>query len=138
MTHNILSYVKSLTKAWNSHELEQVLPCYSEEYEGVDIGEAKIQHGREAVREMLLRYWKAFPDLRFTVRSTVAEGNRIAISWLAEGTQQGPIMNIPPTGRKVEIRGVSIIDVKDGLVVHGEYIWDLAGMLRHMGLLPEL
>jgi hypothetical protein len=47
-------------------------------------------------------------------------------------------MNIPPTGRQVQVRGVSIIEVKDGLIVRGQYIWDLAGMLRHMGLLPEL
>jgi hypothetical protein len=47
-------------------------------------------------------------------------------------------MNIPPTGHKVQVRGVSIIDVEDGLIVRGQYIWDLAGMLRHMGLLPEL
>jgi hypothetical protein len=33
---------------------------------------------------------------------------------------------------------MSVIDVENGLVVRGQYIWDLAGMLRHMGLLPEL
>ena len=137
MTH-IVSYIQELTDAWNSHDLERVLPYYSEEYEGVDIGEPQLQHGREAVKEMLIRYWRAFPDLQFTVENLVVEEGRMAIAWLAEGTQQGPIMNIPPTGRRVEIRGVSIIDVKDGLVVRGEYIWDLAGMLRHMGLLPEL
>ena len=104
----------------------------------MDIGEPQLQRGREAVKEMLIRYWRAFPDLQFTVENLVVEEGRMAIAWLAEGTQQGPIMNIPPTGRRVEIRGVSIIDVKDGLVVRGEYIWDLAGMLRHMGLLPEL
>lgn len=137
MTH-IVSYIQELTDAWNSHDLERVLPYYSEEYEGVDIGEPQLQRGREAVKEMLIRYWRAFPDLQFTVENLVVEEGRMAIAWLAEGTQQGPIMNIPPTGRRVEIRGVSIIDVKDGLVVRGEYIWDLAGMLRHMGLLPEL
>jgi len=138
MTDSLVSYVQHLTDAWNSHELEQVLVHYSEEYEGVDIGASGLQRGREAVKEMLVRYWKAFPDLKFTVQSSVAEDGRIAISWLAEGTQQGPIMNIPPTGRQVKVRGVSIIDVKDNLVVRGEYVWDLAGMLRHMGLLPEL
>ncbi|MBI5838768.1 MAG: ester cyclase [Chloroflexi bacterium] len=138
MTHDLISYIQRLTNAWNSHDLEQVLPYYSEEYEGVDIGEPQLQRGRKAVKAMLLRYWGAFPDLQFTVENTVAEAGRIAISWLAEGTQQGLIMNIPPTGRKVEIRGVSVIDVKDGLVVRGEYIWDLAGMLRSLGLLPQL
>ena len=138
MTNKIPAYIQDLTAAWNSYDLERVLPYYSEEYEGVDIGEPKVQHGREAVREMLVRYWKAFPDLRFRVESTVAEENRIAISWYAVGTHQGPIMNVPATGHKVEVRGVSVIEVENSLVVRGQYIWDLAGMLRHMGLLPEL
>jgi len=138
MTHNLILYIQNLTDAWNSHDLEVVLPYYAENYEGVDLGEPRVQHGRNAVKEMLLRYWQAFPDLHFTVQNTVAEENRIAISWCAEGTHQGQIMHIPPTGHKIQIRGVSIIDVKDSLVMRGEYIWDLAGMLRHMGLLPEL
>jgi hypothetical protein len=33
---------------------------------------------------------------------------------------------------------MSIIDVQDGLIVRAQSIWDMAGMLRHMGLLPEL
>jgi len=138
MIPDIMTYVQRLTHAWNSHDLEQVLPYYSEEYEGSNIGEPQLQRGRASVREMLLTYWKAFPDLQFRVESTVTEESRIAISWLAEGTHQGTIMNIPATGHKVEVRGVSIIDVEDGLVVRGQYIWDLAGMLRHMGLLPKL
>jgi hypothetical protein len=33
---------------------------------------------------------------------------------------------------------MSVINVQDGLVVSGQYVWDMAGMLRHLGLLPEL
>jgi steroid delta-isomerase-like uncharacterized protein len=138
MTNNLAAYIQDLTDAWNSYNLERVLPYYSEHYEGADIGQPRVQYGRQAVRESLVRYWKAFPDLRFRVTGTVTEQNRIAISWYAEGTHQGQIMHIPPTGHKVEVKGMSVIEVEDGLVVRGQYIWDLAGMLRHMGLLPEL
>lgn len=138
MTNNLAAYIQDLTDSWNSYDLERILPYYSEEYEAMDIGQPHVQHGRDAVKEMLVRYWKAFPDLIFRVESTVVEENRIAISWYAIGTHQGPIMNVPATGHKVEVRGISIIDVENGLVARGCHIWDLAGMLRHMGLLPEL
>ena len=138
MTNNLAAYIQDLTDSWNSYDLERILPYYSEEYEAMDIGQPHVQHGRDAVKEMLVRYWKAFPDLIFRVESTVVEENRIAISWYAIGTHQGPIMNVPATGHKVEVRGISIIDVENGLVARGCRIWDLAGMLRHMGLLPEL
>jgi len=138
MTTDLATYAEMINEAWNSHDIEKVLSFYSPEYVGDDVGQASLLRGHEGLRAMLEQYWSAFPDLRFKVISTLVEGDRLAIVWIGEGTHQGTIMNIPPTGHKVEVRGVSIIDVENGKVVRGQYIWDLAGMLRHMGLLPEL
>jgi steroid delta-isomerase-like uncharacterized protein len=138
MTTDLATYAEMINEAWNSHDIEKVLSFYSPEYVGDDVGQASLLRGHEGLRAMLEQYWSAFPDLRFKVISTLVEGDRLAIVWIGEGTHQGTIMNIPPTGHKVEVRGVSIIDVENGLIVRGQYVWDLAGMLRHMGLLPEL
>jgi steroid delta-isomerase-like uncharacterized protein len=138
LTADLTTYANTINEAWNSHDIEKVLSFYSPEYIGDDVGQASLLRGHEGLRAMLEMYWEAFPDLQFAVTDTVVQVSRVAIAWVAEGTHQGPIMNIPPTWRRVEVRGVSIIDVEGGLVVRGQYIWDLAGMLRHMGLLPEL
>jgi steroid delta-isomerase-like uncharacterized protein len=138
MMADLATYAKTINDAWNSHDLERVLRFYSSGCVSDDVGQASLMHGREGLHAMLTAYWKAFPDLRFEITDTVVQDSRIAIAWVAEGTHQGTIMNIPPTGHKVEVRGVSIIDIEHGLVVRGQYIWDLAGMLRHLGLLPEL
>jgi len=138
MTSDLATYADTINQAWNSHDIEKVLNFYSSEYVGEDVGQASLLHGHEGLRAMLEMYWRAFPDLQFAVMEAVVQDSRVAIVWVAEGTHQGTIMNIPPTGHRVEVRGVSIINVKDGRVVSGQHIWDLAGMLRHMGLLPEL
>jgi len=138
MTPDLATYADTINQAWNSHDMERVLTFYSPDYVGSDVGHADLLRGHASLRAILEMYWRAFPDLRLAVTSTVVQDSRVAVVWVAEGTHQGPIMNIPPTGRKVEVRGVSVIDVKDGLIVRGQYIWDLAGMLRNMGLLPEL
>ena len=138
MTADLVAFAESITDAWNSHDLDKVLGFYSSQYVGEDVGQAFLLRGHEGIRAMLENYWQAFPDLEFTVTDTVMQDSRMVIVWMAEGTHQGLIMNIPPTGHRVAVRGVSIVDVEDGLVVRGQYIWDLAGMLRHMRLLPEL
>lgn len=138
MTADLATFADYVNEAWNSHDIEEVLDFYSPEYIGEDVGQAFLLRGHEGIRAMLENYWQAFPDLEFTVTDTVIQDSRVAIVWIAEGTHQGTILNIPPTGHCVAVRGVSIIDVEDGLVVRGQYIWDLAGMLRHMGLLPAL
>jgi steroid delta-isomerase-like uncharacterized protein len=138
MTTNLAFYSDIINQAWNSHDIEKVLSFYSPDYIADDVGLASVLRGHGALREMLQTYWRAFPDLEIAVTDMVIEGSRVVSAWVAAGTHQGTIMNIPPTGHKVQVRGMSIIDVEDGLIVRGQYIWDLAGMLRHMGLLPEL
>jgi steroid delta-isomerase-like uncharacterized protein len=138
MTADLATYADIINQVWNSHDIESVLNFYSPDYVGSDVGQSAPQHGHQGLRDMLQMYWKAFPDLQFRLTDSIIEDSRVAIVWVAEGTHVGPIMNIPPTGRKVQVRGMSVINVENGLIVRGQYIWDLAGMLRHMGLLPEL
>jgi steroid delta-isomerase-like uncharacterized protein len=122
MTTHLATYAEIIRDAWNSHDIEKVLSFYSPEYVGDDVGQASLLRGHKSLRSMLEQYWRAFPDLRFKIVSTLVEGNRLAITWVGEGTHQGTILNIPPTGHKVESRGVSILEVQDGLVVHGQSI----------------
>ena len=138
MTVNLATYADMINQAWNSHDIEKVLSFYSPDYIADDVGLASVLRGHTGLREMLQTYWRAFPDLEIAMTDMVIEGSRVVSAWVAAGTHEGKIMNIPPTGHRVQVRGVSIIDVEDGLIIRGQYIWDLAGMLRHMGLLPEL
>ena len=138
MITDLTNYADIINRAWNSHDTESVLNFYSPDYIGIDVGQPALQRGHKGLRAMLQTYWKGFPDLQLMVKERVVEDSRVAIVWVAEGTHQGPIMNIPPTGHKVQVRGMSVIHVENGLVVRGQHIWDLAGMLRHIGLLPEL
>ena len=138
MIADLAAFTAMINEAWNSHNMDQVIRFYSPEYVGNDVGQPTLQRGHQGLREMLQTYWRAFPDLHFRVTDRMIEDSRVAILWVAEGTHQGPIMNIPPTGHKVRVRGMSVIHVEKGLVIGGQYIWDQAGMLRHLGLLPEL
>ncbi len=138
MTAELAIFASVINRAWNSHDIEKVLSFYAPDFVGSDVGMARPLKGHADLRAMLENYWAAFPDLKFTITHTVVEGFRAALVWQAEGTHRGLIMNIPPTGRRVRVRGVSLIEVENGLVVRSQYIWDLAGMLRNMGLLPEL
>ena len=138
MSTELTSYAENMNQAWNSHNIDRVIGFFSPDYIGDDVGLASPMHGRDGFRTRLQEYWTAFPDLRFELISILVDGNRLVIVWNCIGTHQGTIMHIPATGHKVHVRGVSILDVQDGMVVRGQHIWDMAGMLRHMGLLPKL
>jgi steroid delta-isomerase-like uncharacterized protein len=93
--------------------------------------------GPAAVERTFARLLRAFPDAVFT-GDTIVEGDRVALAWTLRGTHKAPFLNVPATGRTVEFRGVSMLTVADGLIVRGTRIWDVAGFLRSVRLLPEL
>jgi steroid delta-isomerase-like uncharacterized protein len=138
MSRHLSEIVNGLVTAWNSHDIERVVSYYAPEYVGHDVGESKPQHGPDDVAQSMTRYLRAFPDLKFMGEDTVMDGRRVALAWRVAGTHQGPLANIPASGRTVDICGVSWLVIEHGQVVRGRYIYDSAGLLRAIGLLPEL
>ena len=63
--------------------------------------------GPAAIRAVIEGYRAAFPDLRFTVHETMAEGGTVGVRWTAEGTHRGPLMGMEPTGNAARWTGIS-------------------------------
>lgn len=135
---SVARLVTELVEAWNAHDPERVAALYAPTYEGTDVGEASPQRGPEAVRQMVTRYLSAFPDLEFVAQETIVQGQRAALMWKARGTHRGSLMNIPATNRPTEIRGMSLLTMEGEKITCETSIWDVAGFLRSIGLLPEL
>lgn len=137
-TAAVTAFIDQLMASWNSHDKQLILSYYADDYSGVESSEAGELYGRDSVARMLDKFFVGFPDLHISLIDFVQNGDRLALYWKAEGRQTGPIINIPPTGKKVSIQGVSFLHINDGLITRGAHLWDMAGMLRDLGLLPRL
>jgi steroid delta-isomerase-like uncharacterized protein len=127
-----------LMTAWNEHNVDRVMSFYAPDYVGVDVGQATPEHGLDGKRLAVIHYLHAFPDLYFVPEEPVGQDNTVVVNWIARGTHLGPFMNIPPSRRTIKVRGVSTLKLRDGKIVEAIYVWDVAGMLREIGLLPDL
>lgn len=136
--NNLKKITTDLIDAFNAHDVDRAASFFSTEYHGVDVSQASPHSGREGIRKNLSLYIEAFPDFQIKADETITNGNRIVVIWSSKATHQGKLMNIPPTGRKIESRGVTVLTVENNQVKRGLYFWDVAGVLREMGLLPEL
>lgn len=131
--------IRDVVEAWNAHDIDRVVSLYSPDFEETDVALAEPQRGREAIRRTLRRYLLAFPDLAITADDVVAQDDCVALVWTLTGHHRGILLNIPATGRAVRVRGVSIMNFNAaGQITRLQRIWDLAGLLRAIGLLPEL
>src|SRR5687767_4314409 len=62
--------------------------------------------GPEGERQHVGMIRAAFPDLQITVEELVADGDTVAARWTLTGTNTGPFMDRPSTGRSVTFWGV--------------------------------
>ena len=74
------------------------------------------RQGRQAAADFIKEMRAAFPDMKGTIRSLVAEGDQVTAHWEATGTHQGPYRGAAPTGQPVTWEGVSLYRVKDGRI----------------------
>ncbi|HXN00466.1 MAG TPA: ester cyclase [Candidatus Dormibacteraeota bacterium] len=95
--------------------------------------------GREAFKQFLKMYYAAFPDLHFTVEDQVAEGDKVVTRWSSEGTHNGELMGIAPTGKHVaSVTGITIDRYSGGKFVEGWGNWDTLGLMQKLGVIPAL
>jgi steroid delta-isomerase-like uncharacterized protein len=95
-------------------------------------------HGREGYKGWVTMVRNAFPDWHQTIHDQVAEGDKVATRWIVQGTHQGPIWGIPPTGKKIEMKGMYLVRCAGGQLVEEWCHYDALGMLQQLGVIPAM
>jgi steroid delta-isomerase-like uncharacterized protein len=74
------------------------------------------------LRQRMARAQDAFEDARYSIDEYIVQGSAVAWRWTIRGTHTKTIMGVEPTGKVVEIAGLSAAVLKDGKVVeHWEF-----------------
>jgi predicted ester cyclase len=92
--------------------------------------------GLEGAKQKWAMYLAGIPDLRVTIEELVAEGDKVAVRRSYEGTHQGELLSIPPTGKQVRIGGISIFRLAEGKIAeHWEQL-DRLALMQQLGVIP--
>ncbi len=134
---NADAFLADLMDAWNAHDKARLLAMYHPDFQGEDLSEGKRAGGLHDAGRMVDYIFAAFPDLEMRLLESGIDGDRLFFFWKASGHHRGRLMNIPPTGKPVEFLGSTFILLRDGKIMSSRRIWDVAAMLRQIGLLPE-
>jgi steroid delta-isomerase-like uncharacterized protein len=124
---------ESFIAAWNSHDVEKVIPIFTNDvlYEDVTFGAAN--HGSAELRKFAASIFEAVPDVKFELVSSTVERGHGTIEWVFTGTDKGLYM----TGKRFSVRGVSVIDLREGRISRNLDFYDAASIMRQVGLLPS-
>ncbi len=132
--------VQDIFKNLNSQNLDANDNYYSQNVISRQPGMQEELKGRDQTKMFMKGYYRAFPDLRFTVSDIIAQGDLVSTSWVATGTHKGPLSisaerTIEATNRKFKDRGATVYEIKNGKVVRQEIYFDLASTLMQLGVL---
>jgi steroid delta-isomerase-like uncharacterized protein len=94
----------------------------------------------EETKEFWPSWLVGFPEMDYEVTRTVAAEEVVVMQWVFTGTHSQilgpPIFEppVPPSGRTIMFRGVSIYDVGEGLIKRETTYMDLATIMVELGV----
>jgi steroid delta-isomerase-like uncharacterized protein len=91
--------------------------------------------GMNGLRDLIRMFRTSIPDLQATVETQVAEGDNVVTRLIMSGTQQGELFGMPPTGKSFKVSGMSMWEVKGGMLIQEWVNWDGLGMMQQLGVI---
>jgi steroid delta-isomerase-like uncharacterized protein len=123
-------------RIWNRGELsaadELVTPDFILYLPGNEL------RGPEGVKTWANVIRGGLPDVVFKIEQSIGEGDTVATRWTARGTNTGVLMGVPPTGKVVNIQGISMFRLADGRITEDRAVEDVLGLLQQLGVVPPL
>ena len=123
---------------WNGRKLEVAEELIAEGAINYDTGLLPMQFGPEEMKGIVRMLTAAFPDNRHEVDEVIVDGDRVVLRCTLTGTQDGPFMGIPPTGRRIEVTEIHIYHLKEGKAVEHRVGRDDLGTMRQLGVIADV
>lgn len=91
----------------------------------------------EGVEIAVKRFRTAFPDSKFRIELLLCKGDYAVGTAVFSGTHTGPLNDIGPTGRKVEISTIDIARIASGKIAEIWHLEDELQLMIHLGMMPR-
>jgi predicted ester cyclase len=83
----------------------------------------------------------AFPDGRVEITNVIADDRQAVVEYTGQGTMTGAMStgggDIPPTGRRMQMKLCDFMEIEDGKVIRYRSYFDAAFMMQQLGLTSE-
>jgi steroid delta-isomerase-like uncharacterized protein len=131
-----MRFAREIFAAWNSHDPERLAKLTEDTWMAESDTLPAPAMGPQGIREFMQGFITAFPDLHLDIDEMLASGDVVVTRWTATGTHRGPLMGVPPTGRRAVTRGCTVVRYNNGKPIHDWIYWDTGNLLRQLGVFP--
>ncbi len=125
-----------LEEIFNEGNLDVADELFAPDYVLHDPAAPEEVRGPEGIKQYVGMYRSAYPDTHFTIEDQIAEGDKVVTRWTGQGTHEGELMGIPPSGNRVTVTGILLDRVSGGKIEEGWVNYDALGMMQQIGAIP--
>jgi predicted ester cyclase len=129
--------IERVFDALNRRALDELDDIFHPDY--VDHTPMGDLEGVPAFKAWAKGWLDAFPDAEFGISNIIVEGDLAAWQPRFSGTNTGPLMGMPPTGRRVDVVGLHMGRLsEDGRPIEHWDGNDMLLLMQRLGLVPEM
>jgi steroid delta-isomerase-like uncharacterized protein len=120
----------------SSGDLEQFISLFAENASYEEVATGRIYFGRQAIYEYIDATLQGIPDSKFGLTGMVADEKTVSIEWIWKGTNSvgWPNMGIQPTNKYFELKGVSVLNIENGLISNNRDYWDWNSLISKISI----
>ena len=122
-------------ESWNRRDWDRWRELFASQYSYTG-GDGVRQDGPEAGMAIGQMFATAFPDAKIEIKHIHVVGDTAVVEFVGSGTHNGDLMGIAPTGRKMSIPVVTILEVRDGRIQAEREYMDMAHLMQQLGVVP--
>ena len=118
---------------WTEGDVSRAEEFYSEDFKA-DYPMTNWGNGIEGLKRLATAQREAFPDYRERIDALYDAGDHIIVTLTIRGTHKGPLPGLPPTGKEIEFRDVTICRIEDGKIVEQSGLSDYLTIYQQLGV----
>ncbi|WP_152418094.1 ester cyclase [Haloferax elongans] len=129
-------------KMWNDRDYAAIPRLVSESFVMYDPAASAAEipgpkgevHGRDGLRQFMELLTTSFSDFEITVLEMLTGEDVAMYEVQLTMTHDGPLGALPPTGRQVQLRGVSILRIDAGIITEHRFHTNMTEATEQLGL----
>jgi steroid delta-isomerase-like uncharacterized protein len=133
MEDEVYRLVREYIAAWNSHDVDRLTCLFADDGSYGEFGAGRVMLGQEEIRRHLIATFASLPNL--TIAPTgepLSSGEYAFWKWLMTATHEGEFAGMPPTGKRIELRGFSALVTKGDKIVRATDCFDMSSFVRQV------
>ena len=116
----------------NQQRPEIFREIYAEDYLFHNLENGQEQRGLTGFEAFLPYFFKAFPDIHYTIDQMVAEGDKVVVQVTARGTHMGEFWGYPASNNKIHLSEVFFYTLRDGKIIENRRLIDMATLDKQL------